>query len=132
MAVYKVIATMIPLHVVCKQGPKPDKVLVKCDGDHEFETGFHIECLPKVQNSLGELVAPQIDTSQEWLCPQCVQQGLWIHKAVKNKRRYKSKVQYLIECVRPGESKDEWMYHSHLSKFPAINAMIREYNKQHK
>ena len=110
-------------------GPSEGNAIIKCDGDHEFEVGYHISCLPKVPGRGGELLSPIVDLSMEWLCNDCVEAGLFIVSSVKDKRIVRSKVQYLVSYVGYDDSYDKWQSYSHLSQTPAIKEMISKFNK---
>ena len=115
---------------VCKEGPLPSSAIVKCDGEHEFETGYHISCLPKVQNDAEEWVLPTVSDTHEWLCPVCVINGVLIIEAVKDKRIKRGKTEYLVSYT---SSADAWQSWSHLSNCgPIIKRLVRDYNLAHR
>ena len=101
--------------------------ILKCDGIHETEVGYHLECLPE-SYALDELPADE----QEWLCPQCCDSQMFVVSEVRGKTNKsingKSRVHYLCHWQGYGTDDDT---HEPLENIPKESrAMINEYNKR--
>ena len=119
---------------VCKGQPSVGNPVIKCDGEHEFETGFHLNCLPKVLGPDGQLVRPPLPPDDEdWLCPQCVSKGLFIIKEITNKRVSRGKTQYAVIYASGGSNhEEEWCNYSDLCTNPHAKSLISKYNASHR
>ena len=106
------------------------KPILKCDGLHETEIGYHLDCLPS-DYRLEEM--PPDD--KEWLCPKCCESSLWILAGIRGKKtshRGKKCVHYL--CHWKGYTTDEDTYepHTNISQRSEARDMVREFNRQEK
>ena len=69
------------LCAVCNGDATPQAPILKCDGDHNTEVGYHLRCLPE-EYRRDEM--PPDD--QAWLCPECMDSDLYILEAVLDKK----------------------------------------------
>ena len=74
------------------------------------------------------LVSPPLPPEeQDWLCPQCVAAGLCIIEAVKGKRTWRGKIQYLVSYV--GNEPDRYEEYQNLRTIPHVVKLMRQYNR---
>ena len=111
----------------CKSGDATvENPIIKCDGEHETEVGFHIKCLTPPL-SLDDI------PSGLWLCNACREKGLWQAESVRNKKTMKGKckracVHYLIHWSGYPSDDDTW---EPISSVPAgAKSLIKDYNQQ--
>ena len=115
---------------VCEGGPSEENPIIKCDGQHEFEVGYHLCCLPSIMIG-GVLTPPAMPAAEDdWLCPSCINAGLCIIQAVKGKRKHKSRVQYLVSYVGCADDQDRWEDFQHLKEIAHVRDLIRQFNLQ--
>ena len=70
---------------ICQGPPAADDIILKCDGEHDVETGYHQRCLPLVLSETGESVMPPVP-EEELLCPKCTANGVMLIIDITNKR----------------------------------------------
>ena len=83
------------VRAICASGEaSAENPIVKCDGEHSEEVGYHLACLNP------PLEAAPLD---EWFCPSCQDKGLYVVQAIKDKKMMamrgtgKRCVHYLVE-----------------------------------
>ena len=112
------------LCAVCMGDASEARPILKCDGVHATEVGYHLDCLPN-GHTLDEL--PSDD--QDWLCPECRESNLYVVHSIRGKKQSYNGVQrvhYL--CHWEGYDTDVDTYEP-LENIPKqARAMIKEYN----
>ena len=112
---------------ICKGPPSVGNPVVKCDGEHVFEIGYHMQCLPKVPGLDGQLGYPALpDDGDDWLCPDCIAKGLYIIKEITGKRMRSGKTQYGV--LYAGDHAVEWCDFAYLRGIPHAKLLITKYN----
>ena len=98
-------------------GGSDDNPIIKCDGVHDTEVGYHLLCLPERLDEVPK---------DAWFCPACRDNGLWEVQEVLGKRKRNGRVQYLLRWqAHPTEEFDTW---EPLANVPtASREMINEF-----
>ena len=119
---------------ICASGDaSADNPIIKCDGDHSEEVGYHLRCLN-----------PPLDAvpHDEWFCATCQDKGLYLVKSIKDKksmarlnpttrrRSGKKSVHYLIEWAGA-----QWVGHDTWEPVDQlqgerVKALVNEYNEK--
>ena len=94
-----------------------DNPIIKCDGDHLTEVGYHLNCLPE---PLGKV------PDGAWYCQTCRDSGLFPVEAVLDKRQRAGRTEYKLRWEGWSEEHDSW------EPWPTIptlsRPMINEFN----
>jgi hypothetical protein len=110
---------------VCSDASEEQPIL-KCDGVHETEVGYHLDCLPS-GHRLDEMPADD----EEWLCPKCRDGNLWIVAEIRGKKkahRNNRCVHYL--CHWRGYGTDEDTFEPLVNIPQQARDMVREFNRK--
>lgn len=115
---------------VCAEDASEDRPILKCDGIHKTEVGYHLVCLPP-EYHLEEMPPSE----SEWLCPKCCASDLWVVKEIRGKceRSFNGKrvVHYLCHWQGYGTDEDTYEPLAHIPKEAramtnAFNAKLRK------
>jgi len=115
----------------CSGDASEQRPIIKCDGPHEVEKGYHLDCLPADQQL--EALPPE---DLEWFCPECQGKGLYSVEAVIDKQTRirrcpggKPCVHYLVRWAgQQYVGHDSWEPLDHLQA-SHVKAMVRtKYN----
>ena len=100
-----------------------DNPMLKCDGMHDTEVGYHLRCLP-VSDELDHV--PEND----WFCPSCREKSIWQAGAVrgKMKRGKRQLMHYLLHWTGYGSEDDTWEPLANLST--GSKQMVNAYNAE--
>ena len=118
------------LCAVCAGDATEEKPILKCDGPHQLEIGYHLECLP--EDHWLDCIPPD---KVEWLCPECVKADIYIANCIVGKETRP------LEGGKPGQRamhyQIRWVGHEATTWEPLQNlpgalnrSMIREYNRK--
>ena len=111
---------------ICHSADASDEnPVIKCDGTHQLEVGFHLDCLPE---------GAQLDEIPEddWFCPQCRTDGVWQADSMRDKKTMvgadgRARVHYLVHWTGYASEDDTW---EPLSNLPQQGArqLVNTYN----
>ena len=87
------------LCTVCNGDATELKPILKCDGPHDVEVGYHLDCLPALY--VRQSLPPD---HEAWLCPKCMDANIYILEAVKEKKPMVHPVGTVV-CCRSGTLK---------------------------
>ena len=82
-----------------------DNPLILCEGNHDLETCFHMQCV-----DLTYVPA------EAWMCPLCIGSGRYIVEAILDKRRVRGLVEYLVHWQDFASDQDSWQKLSDMPK----------------
>ena len=85
---------------VCDGDASPDRPILKCDGAHSIEVGYHLDCLPPERR-------PEVmpGDNETWLCPECCDKGLYVVAEIRDKKTKQ------LEGGRPGQRAVHFLCH---------------------
>ena len=98
-----------------------DNPILKCDGDHAVEIGYHLQCTDLDSTPDGD-----------WFCPACKSANVWVAEQLLDKKVLKGRcanpcVHYKVRWKGFDSSFDTWEPRSNLP-----SAMMAAYTKAHK
>ena len=119
---------------VCNGDGSEDRPILKCDGLHDVEVGYHLGCLPE-GHKLDDIPAENVD----WLCPQCTSRDFYVVREVlaKETRQLRGApkgrrvVHYKLSWKGYGADHDSWEPLEHIpvsgrEKINAFNLRARQ------
>ena len=102
-----------------KEDASSENPIIKCDGDHPVEVGYHLSCTDLESLPDGD-----------WFCPACTAANVWAVESLLDKKTMKGKctaarVHYRVRWKGYDSDADTWEPLANLPK-----AMVAAYKKR--